>query len=645
MPNQVYDNQYNHSTEDEIEAVSVLMYQCGVSVDMHYTPDGSGSNGQSAKSALINYFKYSEEMNFIKRSSYSDDKWIKILKAEIYDNRPMYYQANASDGSGHAFVCDGYESTKQGYYLHFNWGWSGQDDGFYSIDGMTEDLNFDHSIIINLAPPGKVPVFTADIQKGVAPLTVQFTDQSEGSPTGWEWDFDMDGIIDSYEQNPTWTYNDDGDYTVCLKVNYDSESYQKTKVEYIDVQSENELYGTVSNDRTLSGIVNVSADTKISTGTTLTIMPGTKIQFNGNYLLTIDGNIKAIGTVDDTISFTADNNMKFNNLGWEGISFSGKANDTTEFAYCSFDYVRKGTVIKSINNQNLKITNCKFSNNTGNILGVWFHNKSKLIIDKCLFENNSNHEDGLFASWATIFSGYYADGSITNSIIRNNSMSQKGSLLISNSSDIDLLNNTIIDNYYTEDTPSVITVSTTSNLDLVNTILWNEGFDEINFEGSNTTSILNCNIQNGVKNINGDSPEFLAYSGNINVDPQFKSNSFELESWSQNIDRGVNLPDSLYLNNLDYYGNIRTAGTIMDIGAIEFQDNKETFNVGFQTNILSGEFPLSVTFTDTTKTDNIISLKWDFENDGEWDVSDSVEVAHVYDRPGVFFSQYACNYC
>ena len=47
--------------------------------------------------------------------------------------------------------------------------------------------------------------------------TVQFTDLSNDVET-WEWDFDNDGTIDSYEQNPTHIYQDTGYYTVKLSI-------------------------------------------------------------------------------------------------------------------------------------------------------------------------------------------------------------------------------------------------------------------------------------------------------------------------------------------------------------------------------------------------------------------------------------------
>src|SRR5204863_204672 len=48
-------------------------------------------------------------------------------------------------------------------------------------------------------------------------LTVQFTDQSSGQPTSWDWDFG-DGSPHLTNQNPQYTYQQPGTYTVTLTV-------------------------------------------------------------------------------------------------------------------------------------------------------------------------------------------------------------------------------------------------------------------------------------------------------------------------------------------------------------------------------------------------------------------------------------------
>ena len=59
--------------------------------------------------------------------------------------------------------------------------------------------------------------FTADPTSGNPPLTVQFTDQSTGSITSWNWDFG-DGSVPSADLNPSHTYSNAGNYTVTLIV-------------------------------------------------------------------------------------------------------------------------------------------------------------------------------------------------------------------------------------------------------------------------------------------------------------------------------------------------------------------------------------------------------------------------------------------
>jgi PKD repeat protein len=67
------------------------------------------------------------------------------------------------------------------------------------------------------AQPGSLSAsFMADVNTGAAPLTVHFSDTSEGSPTGWQWDFG-DGSYSTL-QDPVYTYNTPGTYTVTLTV-------------------------------------------------------------------------------------------------------------------------------------------------------------------------------------------------------------------------------------------------------------------------------------------------------------------------------------------------------------------------------------------------------------------------------------------
>ena len=83
--------------------------------------------------------------------------------------------------------------------------------------------------------PGPPSVdFTADVNSGYAPLTVQFTDQSANNPTSWLWDFG-DGSGASTDQNPMHTYEAAGLYTVSLTAENQFGSNSVTKTGFIEV--------------------------------------------------------------------------------------------------------------------------------------------------------------------------------------------------------------------------------------------------------------------------------------------------------------------------------------------------------------------------------------------------------------------------
>jgi len=59
--------------------------------------------------------------------------------------------------------------------------------------------------------------FTASPTSGQAPLTVQFSDTSTGSPVSWNWNFG-DGSANSSAQSPSHVYSSAGSFTATLTV-------------------------------------------------------------------------------------------------------------------------------------------------------------------------------------------------------------------------------------------------------------------------------------------------------------------------------------------------------------------------------------------------------------------------------------------
>ena len=88
-------------------------------------------------------------------------------------------------------------------------------------------------------PLGPVPPtasFTASPASGSAPLTVQFTDSSTGSPTQWNWSFGDGNLVNATVQNPVHRYANPGKYTVSLNATNAEGSNIVTRVDYITVR-------------------------------------------------------------------------------------------------------------------------------------------------------------------------------------------------------------------------------------------------------------------------------------------------------------------------------------------------------------------------------------------------------------------------
>ena len=88
------------------------------------------------------------------------------------------------------------------------------------IGNNGNDTEFKKDYIEAIPCPG-VANFIAEPTSGRRATTVQFTDMSTmstGNITGWAWDFESDGVIDSTEQNPSHVYSKNGLYSVTLTI-------------------------------------------------------------------------------------------------------------------------------------------------------------------------------------------------------------------------------------------------------------------------------------------------------------------------------------------------------------------------------------------------------------------------------------------
>ncbi len=166
MPNTIASNNIN---------IATLMYHAGVGVDMDFGYSASGSGAYStfdwspitncAEYALKAYFHYKPTLKGLSRDATPGGlpaivtpTWISYLKTELDAGRPMYYSGRGSSG-GHAWVCDGYDASNN---MHFNFGWGGASDGYYSVNNVNPpalgagggggNFNTNQNVIIGIQP-------------------------------------------------------------------------------------------------------------------------------------------------------------------------------------------------------------------------------------------------------------------------------------------------------------------------------------------------------------------------------------------------------------------------------------------------------------------------------------------------------------
>ena len=154
--------------------IAKLCYHAGVSVQMNYKAEGSGAYSENAYKALAARFAYKSSLNIYTGGS-DDISWKNLIKTDLNRRMPVYYSA-CTGGMGvhacHAFVCDGYDDNDK---FHFNWGWGGGSDGWFTISNMM-GFKYDQQIITGIEPFRETMKST-----GADTLTATYGSFSDGS--------------------------------------------------------------------------------------------------------------------------------------------------------------------------------------------------------------------------------------------------------------------------------------------------------------------------------------------------------------------------------------------------------------------------------------------------------------------------------
>jgi len=343
----------------------------------------------------------------------------------------------------------------------------------------------------------------------------------------------------------------------------------------------------------------ITGNTLVVNGITLTIEAGVSIKFNNNTTMQVNGELKAIGTNENKITFSS-NNTSQNKGDWNHILFSDSSVDAN---YDSGGNYQSGSIIKY----------CDFSYGGGIDLGILNINKSQPHIEHSTFSNSSS--DGIYIN--------NANPKIDNCTISNNNGAGVLSPKYLYENDIEISNSTINKNV-----GGGIQIESSGNgtLKFINNNISNNSKNAIFIYSSGGSGSGNIIIENNTINNNSNSNGASIFiDGGFDVDIKCNTitNNTGTSSSGMYIRRGYN-PYTLNITNNLISKNISTSGDIIHLDfsysyptTLNFHDNYITDNNSQNTSVINliGHPNLSIfdvkrnTFTKNNGS-NLFKLKW-----------------------------------
>lgn len=521
MPNEVWSDN---------DAVATLMYHCGVSVDMDYGPNASGAQSADVEKAMRMYFGYTSA-KYKERNDYEDSEWIALLKSELDAERPMYFSGSGSAG-GHAIVCDGYDNQD---YFHFNMGWSGYGNGFYSIDDVG-GFNQNEAIVMNIKP---LPINSDE--NGI----IYVAADGDGDGSSWE---NATSLLE---------------YATSVATDGQTEIWVKAGTYYGDTLNGNGAFTIYPFNRVYGGFVgNEDPDFDLNDRdieANPTILDGRNKR---RVLYQSDHFINAFYSVWD--GFTLQNG----NAGAGGGAYLCSNSRIYNCKFINNHANGFGGAVRILSskysNSINKIENCYFENNVGSMGGAVFDMTGAQLINNRFFNNRATTKGGALYIYAN------KEPEIINCILADNNAVEAGAIF--NRGKITMVNCDIINNNADEIAGGLYNEGRYNNI--YNSIFWNNNVNGEANQIEGTSTFINCAIEGGFEGTNIINLSPANDGSNNQIYPLFVNpdeHDYDLSENSPLINAGDMTLDNVHTKDINY--NNRVVGGQVDIGAYEFQGN------------------------------------------------------------------------
>ena len=542
-------------------AVAKLIYHCGISVKMQYGANLSLASSSAAATAFRQNFFY-PTASLENRTNYSNEEWLTMVKENLDNQQPLYY-AGASNLGGHAFVCDGYDENG---LFHFNFGWDGVADGYYTLDAPY-GFSVSQNIIQNISPAIDIPI------NGDEHGIIYVSPDGTGDGSSWaQATRDLQSAIFKSHLGDYSIWVKEGTYTGDPKEKYAFSLLQKSNLyggfkgdepyDYDLSMRDFEAHPTVLDGNHTQGVVSVTAPT-------------------GDHTSFIDGFTIQNGNAPQGSGILTSNTILLRNC-----------------KLChNYTQGNGGGLSNHTSSESILVEDCAFFDNEAKRSGGAVNNSGNAIFSNCWFYDNRAGTDG----GAIRCNSNGEQNCFTNCIISNNTAQNGGGIacsgqkpvfwncLISNNTaetgggchfragEAYLFNCTIVKNEAIADFGGVYTSNSTQN-SIRNCIIWGNVSQGETAQIDPMAAYLHCAVQDDKSELelnfdanaenDGDSPGFYVRFSHADVTAgnTGQGGDWRLQSNSLCIDRVDSIAGQ---PSTDLGGNPRIKHNRVDLGAYE----------------------------------------------------------------------------
>ena len=199
---------YQYNTPDEDNAVATLLYNCALTVGSNFSSDETP--GYLSRETLSSYFGYKDQIAWLALDETTIDDFEATIYHELENERPVLFSASG-DGS-HAMVIDGFQDG----YFHINFGWRGQNDGYFQLTAILTSwyfFNTNQTIFYNIEPDYDPHTESHFYPESSYVLSADGTELVEWKGTETEIDMTADGAFNNVRCIKSHAFSDNSSAT------------------------------------------------------------------------------------------------------------------------------------------------------------------------------------------------------------------------------------------------------------------------------------------------------------------------------------------------------------------------------------------------------------------------------------------------